>query len=129
MPETQKKTARYVTLKEAAKISGYSPDYLGQLIRKGKLAGKQIYLNVAWVTTEKALREYLENNKVNSGKSDFGMTVRGKIRRWLIGHNSGNEIVRIARRIIYVVIALLFLLCLFLVYAFAANAIRGIRLP
>ena len=59
----KKEDSQYITLKEAAKISGYTPDYLGQLIRKGKLPGKQIYLNVAWVTTEEALMEYLEKNK------------------------------------------------------------------
>ena len=110
-------------------MSGYAPDYLGQLIRKGKLAGKQVYLNVAWVTTEKALRTYLENNKVGGKKTDFGMTVRGKVRRWFVEHGSGDEIVRLARRIIYVVIGLMVLLCLFLVYAFVANVIRGIKLP
>ncbi len=49
----------YITLKEAGEISGYSPDYIGQLIRRGKITGKQVYANVAWVTTRDALREYL----------------------------------------------------------------------
>lgn len=127
MPEIPKEGAHYITLKEAAKMSGYSPDYLGQLIRKGKLAGKQIYLNVAWVTTEKALKDYLGNNKVVNGKSSFGMTLRGKAKRWLAAHSSGNEIIRLARRIMYAVIALIFLLCLFLVYALVANIIHGTR--
>jgi hypothetical protein len=52
-----------ITLKEASKLSGYAPDYLGQLIRKGKLPGKQVYCNVAWVTTETAVREYIEKEK------------------------------------------------------------------
>jgi hypothetical protein len=42
---------KYITLKEAAKISGYASDYIGQLIRRGKLPGKQIYCTVAWMTT------------------------------------------------------------------------------
>jgi len=50
----------HISLKEAAEISGYSPDYLGQLIRSGKLKGEQVYLNVAWMTTEDALRDYME---------------------------------------------------------------------
>jgi hypothetical protein len=58
------KEPKYITLKQAAKISGYAPDYVGQLIRKGKLLGKQIYYNVAWVTTEEAVREYLAKNKL-----------------------------------------------------------------
>lgn len=129
MPEVPKAGAHYITLKEAAKMSGYSPDYLGQLIRKGKLAGKQVYLNVAWVTTEQALKEYLENNKVISGKSDLSMNIRGKFRRWWIAHSSGEEIIRLARRVIYLIIAFLVLVCLFLIYALVANATRGIRLP
>lgn len=51
---------KYISLKEASLISGYAPDYVGQLIRQGKLPGKQVYSNVAWVTTEDALREYLK---------------------------------------------------------------------
>lgn len=51
---------KYISLKEASSISGYAPDYIGQLIRSGKLSGKQVYSNVAWVTTESALREYLD---------------------------------------------------------------------
>ena len=51
---------KYISLKEASLISGYAPDYVGQLIRSGKLSGKQVYSNVAWVTTEVALRDYLE---------------------------------------------------------------------
>lgn len=50
----------YITLKEASKISGYSADYIGQLIRKGKIPGRQIYTNIAWVTTEESIRDYLE---------------------------------------------------------------------
>ena len=122
MPEIPKEGAHYITLKEAAQISGYSPDYLGQLIRKGKLAGKQVYLNVAWVTTERALREYLENNKVISGKSEFGLTFRGRIRRWVTAHSSGEEVIKIAQRVIYFVIVLLVLFCLFLAYALIDNA-------
>lgn len=119
----------YITLKEAAKISGYTPDYLGQLIRKGKLPGKQIYLNVAWVTTEKDLREYLKNDKTGARKSTFNMTFRGKVQRWFAEHSSTEEVLRIARRVIYIVIAFMVILCLFLVYAFVANALRVSHLP
>lgn len=54
---------KYITLKEAAKISGYAPDYVGQLIRSGKIPGKQVYCTVAWTTTEEALREYIKRNE------------------------------------------------------------------
>lgn len=52
-----------ITLKEASKLSGYSPDYIGQLIRQGKLPGKQIYSAVSWVTTEDAVLRYMEDAK------------------------------------------------------------------
>jgi len=48
----------YITLKEASERFGYAPDYIGQLIRKGKIEGKQVYANVAWVTTEEAMVAY-----------------------------------------------------------------------
>lgn len=56
----------FISLKEAAKISGYSADYLGQLIRSGKLPGKQVFSNVSWVTTEDAVVAYMKSGgKVN----------------------------------------------------------------
>lgn len=51
----------YITLKEAAEISNYSPDYVGQLIRAGKIKGEQVYSNVAWVTTADEIEAYLQN--------------------------------------------------------------------
>ena len=49
----------YITLRKAAEISGYTPDYLGQLIRAGKLEAEQVYSAVAWVTTEESVRAYM----------------------------------------------------------------------
>ena len=57
---------KYISLKEAASMSGYSADYIGQLIRGGKLEGKQVFSNVSWVTTEDAIQEYLNKNKKSS---------------------------------------------------------------
>ena len=54
---------KYISLKEAASLSGYTPDYVGQLIRRGKLPGKQVFSHVAWMTTEEALHAYIEKNK------------------------------------------------------------------
>ncbi len=54
------KNGEYISLREAAEISGYSSDYIGQLIRGGKLEGKQVYTNVSWMTTEEAVRTYME---------------------------------------------------------------------
>lgn len=58
----EEKRAGYITLKEASERFGYSPDYLGQLIRKGKIEGKQVYSHVAWVTTPEAIEAYLAGN-------------------------------------------------------------------
>jgi len=54
---------KQITLKEASAISGYSADYIGQLIRAGKLEGQQVFSNVSWVTTEEAVRAYVEKSK------------------------------------------------------------------
>lgn len=62
----------YITLKEAAQISNYAPDYIGQLIRAGKIEGEQVYSNVAWVTTEDSIRSYMDakNKSAHSADSD-----------------------------------------------------------
>ena len=54
---------KYISLKQAAKISGYAPDYIGWLIRNGKIKGRKVYSDFSWQTTEKALRNYQKNNK------------------------------------------------------------------
>jgi hypothetical protein len=53
----------YISLKEAAQLSGYSADYIGQLIRGGKLPGKQIFSNVQWMTTKNDLEQYMQSDK------------------------------------------------------------------
>jgi len=59
----EKNKEKWISLKEAAKISGYSPDYIGEMIRKGKIPGKQVYYNIAWMTTAEALLEYKQREK------------------------------------------------------------------
>jgi Na+-transporting methylmalonyl-CoA/oxaloacetate decarboxylase gamma subunit len=71
----EEKSAGYITLKEASERFGYAPDYIGQLIRKGKIEGKQVYANVAWMTTEEAMTDYVatlssQTAEKRSGKSD-----------------------------------------------------------
>lgn len=51
----------YITLKEASALTNYSSDYLGQLIRAGKIRGEQVYSNVAWVTTENEVLSYMQD--------------------------------------------------------------------
>lgn len=63
------KDSEFISLKEASELSGYSSDYVGQLIREGKIPGKQVFSNVAWVTTEAAVRDYIANKgKVSTSK-------------------------------------------------------------
>lgn len=64
-----------ISLREAAKLSGYTPDYIGQLIRSGKLPGKQVFSNVAWMTTEEAVLEYLATKKGNSSAGALARTM------------------------------------------------------
>lgn len=115
---------KFITLKEAAKISGYSPDYLGQLIRKGKLPGKQIYLNVAWVTTEAAVREHMNKNAIPGNEAGKWSRMMESFKKWRIAHSSTDYMLRMARRVIYLVIILLFIFVAFLIYAFFGNLTR-----
>lgn len=46
---------QYISLKQASKISGYNPDYLGQLIRKGKL--KAIRIGRSWFVPENEVKK------------------------------------------------------------------------
>ena len=47
----------YINLKEAARTSGYSSDYIGYLIRKGKIEGKRAYSNTSWQISSKEIIE------------------------------------------------------------------------
>ena|SRR6185503_13135100 len=62
---------KLISLKEAARISGYSSDYVGQLIRSGKLEGKQVFSNVAWMTTEDAIQNYLRRQSEPVGSKNW----------------------------------------------------------
>ena len=62
-----------VSLKEASKLTGYSPDYIGQLIRNRKIIGKQIYHSVAWVVSERSLSDYLEGQGTKETTEDEGI--------------------------------------------------------
>lgn len=65
-----KKDKKLISLKEASELSGYSSDYIGQLIRSGKIFGEQIYSNVVWMTTEEDVLNYRNNSKQKSGKTE-----------------------------------------------------------
>ncbi len=125
MGKEKENSSKYITLKEASKMTGYSPDYLGQLIRKGKLAGKQVYLNVAWMTTEDAVREYLEKNKAGGGaRASVKESLAGRFRRWMIFFGSGDNVIKMTRKVLYLSIVVVMAICLFLGYAVVANIMR-----
>ena len=71
MSKITEKKENLISLKEAAEVSGYSADYIGELIRKGKISGKQVYYNIAWMTTKQAILEYKQREKKRKNKTTF----------------------------------------------------------
>ncbi len=57
---------KVVSLSEAAKITGYHPDYLSALIRKKELNGRKV--GKTWFTTEEALNDYSLKKKIRHKK-------------------------------------------------------------
>jgi hypothetical protein len=53
---------KVISLNEAAKLSGYTQDYLGFLVRKGEIKGMK--KGRAWFTTEEEIKNYLFKKKV-----------------------------------------------------------------
>ena len=99
---------KHITLKEAAALSGYSADYLGQLIRKGKLEGEQVFMNTAWMTTEIAVLDYVDKtkkSKTHEKKSFLKNVVQMVEKNWDVLS-------------IYFLYAVIFLNVLFLVFLF-----------
>lgn len=121
---------KYITLKQAAKISGYAPDYIGQLIRKGKLSGKQVYHGVAWVTSEDAIRKYIEEKKNNS-KDKKNLCFTEKVIEQCIGFkNNFLEQVKLAKlfkTVLYLTIILSIGFSLFLFYIFSVSTEKKLQ--
>lgn len=112
-----KSKEKYITLKEAAEISGYAPDYVGQLIRGGKLEGKQVFSNVAWVTTEHAIREYMDRSKKGS-KANADMPASFSFKSFL-GKSESYQ--RLYKTLLYVLIGIGVFFALFLFYILSIN--------
>ena len=55
-----------ISLNQAAKMSGYTQDYLGYLIRTGEMKG--VKKGRVWFTTEEAVKDYIFKKKVRSEK-------------------------------------------------------------
>ncbi len=57
---------KIINLSEAAKMSGYTQDYLGYLIRTGEMKGKKLGRN--WVTTQEELNNYIFKRKIRQNE-------------------------------------------------------------
>lgn len=91
----------YVTLKETAELANYTPDYIGQLFRAGKIHGEQVYSSVAGVTTEAEVRSYLKDKERIASVVQSGID--------FLSH-------QILKGILYVIIAAIAVLLLLLQY-------------
>ena len=115
------KPERYITLKEAAVITGYSSDYVGQLIRSGKIGGKQVYTNPVWMTTEGEVKRYLSESK-KASKSDSSRKSSASVLRSLkTKFRSELEVVKIYRRILYLTMGVSVIFSVFLFYMFSVS--------
>ncbi len=104
---------KYISLKEAGELSGYSSDYLGQLIRSGKLEGKQVFLNVAWMTTEDAVMKYMSESK---GGASRELSVWEKIKK---NFSAPETLSNLYEMVTWVVLGVFVLFGLLLFYVFA----------
>jgi len=110
----------HITLKEAAALSGYAPDYIGQLIRKGRLYGKQVYFKTAWVTTENALLEYIKKEK-SGAKNAIPGSAAEKMQRFENRMFSESRLSKFLQVLSYIGIVFSILLCLVLFYILSVN--------
>jgi hypothetical protein len=72
---------KVITLRQAAKLSGYNQDYLGSLIRSGDIKGAKIGRN--WCTTEEEIKDFLFRQKIRHDElaiKDFFSSRRRLIR-------------------------------------------------
>lgn len=107
------KNEEYISLRQAAELSGYSADYVGQLIRQGKLQGKQVFSNVSWMTTEEAIREYIaQKGKVSASK--YGAFADLKER-----YSSPEKLAALLKPLLWGAIAIFSVTALFLLFVLA----------
>ena len=55
---------KFISLNEASRLTPYSSDYLGLLVRKGKLEGEKI--DGKWMTSKRAIEVYLQKTAESS---------------------------------------------------------------
>ena len=58
----------YISLKQASKISNYSADYIGSLLRNGKIEGRRVRLQTSWRIKREELEKYklLKDKKLSA---------------------------------------------------------------
>lgn len=67
MDELTVNKTKYISSKRAAKESGYAQDYIGQLIRQGKLQAERV--GRSWYVSEQSLKEFCAVPDSSSGGS------------------------------------------------------------
>ncbi len=60
---------KVISLNQAAKLSGYSQDYLGFLIRQGDIKG--VKMGRSWFTTEGEVKKYISKREARSRQKAF----------------------------------------------------------
>ncbi len=123
-----KQSRKLISLKEASKLTGYAPDYIGQLIRSGKLRGEKVHFNVAWMTTEDAVREYFERAEPG-GK---GWSIVRQLRRTVYrlrsdAHPNNPLLARFAHLLLYIAIVVSVVILVVLFYVLAVNIDRRVN--
>jgi hypothetical protein len=114
------KTKDYISLKEASELSGYSPDYIGQLIRAGKLSGKQVFQQVVWVTTEKDLQAYMNNKRTGVARG-VAKTPLEWAKRMFAKRYGALEVPHLTNRILSIAVVVTIVLFLLLFYIFSSS--------
>lgn len=107
------KKDKLISLKEAAEISGYSADYLGQLIRQGKLPGQQVFTNVSWMTTRDAVEDYMRRGGRGQSPAKFS--------DWRAVIASSRTLSAIFRVVVWFAIGLLIVFVLLLFYVLSVT--------
>ena len=61
-------SGEWLTVKEAAELSGYHPEYIRRLIRDGEITAKKF--SIVWMVNREALLSYLDKAR-NSGDGRY----------------------------------------------------------
>jgi len=118
---------KYISLREAAKLTGYSRDYVGYLIRSGKIQGQKTVGSSAWLVSEETILQYAMENKAGRIAARSGREIRRSA-------TSGASVIRgqglslsftsiFEKLVLFLVIALIGF-SVYLFYAFSAMSDR-----